>query len=565
MKKLIHFAAVICAVMAVTTLCWAQAASSSASRTDASLFLNDSRVSIGGYNIDGSNYFRIRDLAKAFNGTSASFEVVWNASASQVELLTGQPYTGEEEDRTAQSLKATAVPSQAQLMVDGQTVDVTAYNIGGSNYYKLRDLSGLLGYEVFWLEEENSICLYTGLGEHARMTQRSGAAVRQMSAAQSTARWAENAKSFLFENGDGSLTVLDASGEIVLDTYDRNTFELLSTRTVPTELSFFGGFFMGDDNAYIAFGQDNAEENNQKEVIRVVKYDKNFQRLASTSITGGDSFTIEPFRHGAVRMAERDGELVIHTSRKRYTTEDGKNHQSQLTILLDTETMRVQNGLGRFQDNHVSHSFNQFVQYDGESHVLVDHGDAYPRSVVLHKSGGSSYKEVDLFQIPGASGANCTGVTVGGFEVSGRNYLVAVNTIDHSKASGYDNFNISGITQDERDIVLLVCGRSDLQNVRQVKLTDYTGHGRLGSTPYLVKLSDDRLLVLWEEYEYTGGDTASRGVRYVFVDGDGQPTGTVQSLPDARLPADCQPVCIDGTVIWYLNQKAGRVFYQIPV
>jgi hypothetical protein len=37
--------------------------------------------------------------------------------------------------------------------------------------------------------------------------------------------------------------------------------------------------------------------------------------------------------------------------------------------------MCVLNDMGRFQSNHVSHSFDQNVQFDGSDHVLVDHGD----------------------------------------------------------------------------------------------------------------------------------------------------------------------------------------------
>lgn len=568
MKKRIPLLAALCAAVMLSTLCWAQAASISITHTGSSIFLNDKQVYIAGFNINGNNYFRIRDLAKSFNGTSASFEVTWNAAANQVELLTGQPYTGEAESSYVYG-PSSVVPSTARLMIDGQSVDAAAYNIAGNNYYKLRDLSKLLGYEVFWLEAENSICLYTGLGEHARLAAGSGGQAREMTAYQSTARWVETPKSYLFENGNGTFTVLDASGgSVLLDTYDRETFALVNSRSIPTELDLFGGFFAGEQYNYLVFGQANKEENDQKEVIRAVKYDKDFQRLDSVSVTGGQCVTTVPFDAGSLRMAENGDELVIHTARERYRTEDGINHQSQLTLLLDTDTMQVKNDLGWFQDNHVGHSFNQFVQYDGDQYVLIDHGDAYPRSVVLYRSGsGSGSSVIDLFPIPGGTGANCTGVTLGGFEVSGQNYLVAINTIDHNKVTEYDSFHMVGLEQDERDIVLLVCGRDarSTADVRQVALTDYIDHGRLGSTPYLVKLSEDRFLVLWEEYAYTDGAAVRQGVRYVFVDGEGQASGSVQSLPGARLSGDCQPVLMDGAVVWYLNQKAGRIFYEIPV
>ena len=43
---------------------------------------------------------------------------------------------------------ATAVVSNQKITVNGQAVGLTAVNIGGSNYFKLRDLEKYLGYAV---------------------------------------------------------------------------------------------------------------------------------------------------------------------------------------------------------------------------------------------------------------------------------------------------------------------------------------------------------------------------------------------------------------------------------
>ncbi len=578
MKKRLRLSILLWVLGVLAIAQFASASAVNAVRTESRIYLNDQSVSIAGYNINGNNYFKLRDLANALKDTASCFDVTWNEAANQVELITQQAYTGgASEYGWSAGSPVQAVPSTAQLMVDGKLTDIAAYNINGNNYYKLRDLAEWISYHVEWLAEENSVCIYTGVGEHAQFAASSGGARRQLTVSESTARWSHINRSYLCDNGDGTFLVVDvrtnSNGETVIaaDTYDSSTYELRNTKTIPMELETFGGFYAGERCNYMVFGQQNTEENDRKEVIRVVKYDKQFNRLDSASVTGGDSYTVQPFDAGSLRMAEHGDELVIHTSRKRYTTEDGLNHQSQLTIRLDTDTMRVQNDLGRFQANHVSHSFNQFVQYDGSQHVLVDHGDAYPRSVVLSKSSGSSYTTVDLFDIPGPTGANCTGVTVGGLAVSDSSYLVAINTVDHSKVTGYSSFNLTGLTQDERDVVLLVCGKSSSRasQVKQVTLTDYIGGGKLGSTPYLVPLDGDRFLVLWEEFEYpptgTTGGAADRGIRYVVVDGAGTPLTGVSALPDAQLSSDCQPVCVNGQVVWYINAKAGRIFYQISV
>lgn len=92
-------------------------------------------------------------------------------------------------------------------------------------------------------------------------------------------------------------------------------------------------------------------------------------------VSGGECYTIFPFDAGSGDMAEHGNTLVFHTARTRNTTEDGLNHQSQFTLIIDTGNMCVLNDIGRFQSNHVSHSFDQYVQFDGSDHVLVDHGD----------------------------------------------------------------------------------------------------------------------------------------------------------------------------------------------
>ena len=43
-----------------------------------------------------------------------------------------------------------AEPSWQNIYVDGQQVSMTAYNIAGSNYVKLRDIGQQVGFNVYW-------------------------------------------------------------------------------------------------------------------------------------------------------------------------------------------------------------------------------------------------------------------------------------------------------------------------------------------------------------------------------------------------------------------------------
>ena len=43
-----------------------------------------------------------------------------------------------------------AEPTWQNIYVDGQQVSMTAYNIAGSNYVKLRDIGQQVGFNVYW-------------------------------------------------------------------------------------------------------------------------------------------------------------------------------------------------------------------------------------------------------------------------------------------------------------------------------------------------------------------------------------------------------------------------------
>lgn len=535
------------------------------------IYLNDTHISVSGYNINGNNYFKLRDLAEAFQNTTSCFDVVWNTNTKEVEVITNQPYSSSSASDSQSPFSAEAISSDAKLTIDGKAYTVTTYNINGNNYYKLRDLSDVLNFDVVWKTEQNNtasgIFLYTTSEHQNTSTASNNGKANYLSASSSTSRWASVVNTYMQNNGDGTFFVLDASDpqdhNIYIDTYDSKTFALLNSQKIAYELEKFGGFFAGDTYYYMVFGQSNTEENDSKEVYRIVKYDKSFQKIDSCSITGGESYTTIPFDAGSLRMAESGNELTVHTTRQRYTTPDGLNHQSQLTIILDTDTMQVKNDLGEFQSNHVSHSFNQFAQYDNGTLVLVDHGDAYPRSVVLNQKSGSNFSETDLLEIPGAIGANCTGVTVGGFEISDNNYLVAINSIDHTKVTNYDSYNMEGLETDERDIKLLVCDKTSKQ-VQEMTFTDYIDQNKLGSTPYLVKVNDDRFVLMWEEFIYTGNNAQHNGVKYVEIDGDGNALSSVQHNQNISLTS-CPPIIIDNQIIWYYNATQGRMFYTIDL
>ena len=92
--------------------------------------------------------------------------------------------------------------------------------------------------------------------------------------------------SYLMENNNGGLTRVEyIDGQVVVEDYSAK-FQFQSSRTIPMELPIWGGFFAGEDYNFFVFGQRNPSESDSAEVIRVVKYSKDWQRLGQASLYG---------------------------------------------------------------------------------------------------------------------------------------------------------------------------------------------------------------------------------------------------------------------------------------
>lgn len=125
------------------------------------IVLDGKSVSIPAYNIDGFNYFMIRDIAVALKDSEKPFSVGYDNENKAVVIETGKKYDGEITKELV--IGKTAVPSPQKLMIDGkENTDISAYFVNGSNnYFKLADLGKTLGFEVGWDANTKTITLTT--------------------------------------------------------------------------------------------------------------------------------------------------------------------------------------------------------------------------------------------------------------------------------------------------------------------------------------------------------------------------------------------------------------------
>ena len=368
-------------------------------------------------------------------------------------------------------------------------------------------------------------------------------------------KWATTVKSYLHAGNDGRLMRVQyivAENKLLAEYYD-NSFNKTSQKLITPEYPIFGGIYFVGDNYFVLTGQSNSSESADVVCFAVTKYDKNWNKIATAKLK--DCNTVVPFDAGSARFSHSGQYLLIRTCHKMYKSKDGNNHQANVTLQLDMNSMEFTDsftGILNVSYGYVSHSFNQFIKIDSDKIIALDHGDANPRRIVMlkYKSSVSSGKfvplyyntctSVDMLKIEGQDGDNNTNCSVGGFEITSSGYLAAFNSIDQQS-----------LTSDIRNIYVSYCGKnSDTSVLKQI--TSYTSSS--ASTPMLVKISESRFMLLWS---YDGM------VHYCEVDDKGDIKSNVFSF-DGVL-SDCQPIIYQNNIIWYVWNDSKIDFYSVSL
>lgn len=356
---------------------------------------------------------------------------------------------------------------------------------------------------------------------------------------QNYSTWSRPVKSYLYDNGGGLTRVEYLDENVVVENWSYS-FAPLSSETIEPELPIFGGFFAGENYNFLIFGQNNEEEDDGKEVIRVVKYDKAWNRLGSTGLFGAN--TIHPFDAGSLRCDEYGGYLYVRTCHEMYTSSDGLNHQANVTFSVRQEDLEITDAFYKVMNTsygYVSHSFNQFILVDEDGTIVAaDHGDAYPRSMVLMtyptKAGEEKFVPggfrdhttvLDLVNFPGSIGQNSTGASLGGLAETETGYVIAYNW------NGEDGTG-------ERDVYLAYVGKDMAQaETRSVVVPDGA------STPQLAPTGLEGGYLLW---------TSGENLSYAAYDAQGN-LGETKTTQGAL--SDCAPIPYGDGALWYVTDR----------
>lgn len=122
-----------------------------ATPSSAKLMVNGKIVATDAYTIGGNNYIKLRDLAMMVNHTAKNFEVTWDGTKKAINLISNKAYTPVGGEMAKGDGKAKqAIRTTAKIFVDGGEVVLTAYTIGESNYFKLRDVMQIFDIGVGW-------------------------------------------------------------------------------------------------------------------------------------------------------------------------------------------------------------------------------------------------------------------------------------------------------------------------------------------------------------------------------------------------------------------------------
>ena len=124
------------------------------------LVFNGQAQALDAYNIDGYTYFRLRDIAALCKNTAFRFSLSTDNENRRVDTTLFKDSGDLSLSPPGADLSRSCVKSAWRLFTDGKAVNCSVYNIGGNNFYRLRDLASAIGFRVGYDEAGGRVLVY---------------------------------------------------------------------------------------------------------------------------------------------------------------------------------------------------------------------------------------------------------------------------------------------------------------------------------------------------------------------------------------------------------------------
>ena len=383
-------------------------------------------------------------------------------------------------------------------------------------------------------------------------------------------------KSYLVKVTDGYMRVFFngktvRKGNAFFVEYYDDQFQIISRAKFDMELDYWGGFYAGKDAYYVVEGKDNLEEKDDNEVVRVIKYDFNWNRIASASITGNTSLfggeVRKIFDSRTVDIAEHDNNLYIASGAEGYVVESlGRGHQTGILISVDEQEMT-----GKIVFSYSGHSFSQDLAVDETGLYLYEESEG-AESTLLSKFKDNKFDEsrkagvAKVFKYGGertSVWAVETNASADAIVLSENNVLGVGTSIDQTKYNSTDG-------DTPVNIYLTVTPKNNIKTEASTFkwITNYTENKKSFYGIHLVKIDSNRFLLMWQENNEEGesviDDPLSGNIlHYILLDGNGERIGE-EKKTDVIL-SECTPIIVDNKAVYYASSSNEVKFIELDL
>ena len=149
---------IVISVLLICSVSCMAAETETAYPSTAEVIIDGKKVDFCAYNLYGSNYFMLRDVALSLNGTDKSFNIIYYHNNGSIYFNEFEDYTSVGTEFMQKSKNIEEALFSAQTVTrqgEGQFQESQAkeyalvgYNINGSNYFKIRDIARIFDFYI---------------------------------------------------------------------------------------------------------------------------------------------------------------------------------------------------------------------------------------------------------------------------------------------------------------------------------------------------------------------------------------------------------------------------------